>query len=170
MKLLPSKLSGHCHSVSAEGRRPHKYFTCICVQAWLKISSSASCRGGFLKGEEWCRYARALVSREITALDLQEAMLSQEIDEASAEEATADAGVVRANEEVTDAEGELSRVQLEGPANHRKRDPIDKVSSLFDVLLQVNANLLCDSSCHSMWCGGRKSQELPQQMPPAIIS
>ena len=74
-----------------------------------------------------CRYARALVSREITALDLQEAMLSQEIDEASAEEANAEAGVSRATEEVSEAEAELSRVQMEGPANHRKRDPIDKV-------------------------------------------
>ena len=56
--------------------------------------------GWFLTQDDWHRYARALVSREITALDLQEAMLSQEIDEASAEEATAEAGVSRANEEV----------------------------------------------------------------------
>ena len=80
------------------------------------------------------------MSREITALDLQEAMLSQEIDEASAEEATAEAGVSRANEEVSEAEAELSRVQLEGPANHRKRDPIDKVrpssAMIQDVLNQ----------------------------------
>ncbi len=67
------------------------------------------------------------MSREITALDLQEAMLSQEIDEATAEEATAEVGVARANEEVNEAEAELARVQTEGPANHRKRDPIDKV-------------------------------------------
>ncbi|KAK9867624.1 hypothetical protein WJX84_000248 [Apatococcus fuscideae] len=81
-----------------------------------------------LTSSDSMRYARALVSREITALDLQEAMLSQEIDEASAEEATAEAGVSRATEEVSEAEAELSRVQLEGPANHRKRDPIDKAT------------------------------------------
>ncbi|KAK9864724.1 hypothetical protein WJX84_007033 [Apatococcus fuscideae] len=81
-----------------------------------------------LTSSESMRYARALVSREITALDLQEAMLSQEIDEASAEEANAEAGVSRATEEVSEAEAELSRVQMEGPANHRKRDPIDKAT------------------------------------------
>ena len=132
---------------------PLKELWHVCASS-AESSSSASCQGCLLTADEWCRYARALVSREITALDLQEAMLSQEIDEASAEEATADAGVVRANEEVSDAEGELSRVQLEGPANHRKRDPIDKVSSSFNVLLQAPCNFPGGVSACAVFCRG----------------
>ena len=42
--------------------------------------------------------------------------------------------LAQAQAEAADAEAELSRVQLEGPANHRKRDPIDKARPFPAVL------------------------------------
>ena len=53
--------------------------------------------------------------------------------------------------EAADAEAELARVQAEGPANHRKRDPIDKVL-LFCAVWSINT--ACTSLARSS-CGGR---------------
>ncbi len=73
------------------------------------------------------RYAQALLEREMAALGLQQAMWSEEARESAVQGSAAANRLAAAQAELADADAELNHVQLEGPANHRKRDPIDKV-------------------------------------------
>lgn len=75
------------------------------------------------------RYAQALLQREMVVLTLEEAMLGHEVAECGAKSSQAEARAAKARTEVADAEIELARVQAEGPANHRKKDLLDKVSA-----------------------------------------
>ena len=61
---------------------------------------------------------------------LQQRMWHEEVEESCVQGAAAKRRRVAAEEEEREAMRELDRVQAEGPANHRKRDPIDKVPSL----------------------------------------
>jgi hypothetical protein len=54
-------------------------------------------------------------------------MWAEEARESALQGAAAAERLAAARGEAADAEAELARVQAEGPANHRKRDPIDKV-------------------------------------------
>ena len=60
-------------------------------------------------------------------------MWGEEAREASAAGAAAGDRLAAARTDAADAEAELARVQADGPANHRKRDPIDKVRRLHNA-------------------------------------
>ncbi|KAK9819988.1 hypothetical protein WJX72_004826 [[Myrmecia] bisecta] len=81
-----------------------------------------------LTSDHTLRYAKALIERELAALDLEEAMLAHEGEESEHTGAAAEERVGKARSEVAEAEAELARVQQEGPANHRKRDILDKAT------------------------------------------
>ena len=72
-------------------------------------------------------YAQALLQREMAVQSLQQRMWHEEVEESCVQGAAAKRRRVAAEEEEREAMRELDRVQAEGPANHRKRDPIDKV-------------------------------------------
>ena len=76
-----------------------------------------------------CSYAQALLQREMAVQSLQQRMWHEEVEESCVQGAAAKRRRVAAEEEEREAMRELDRVQAEGPANHRKRDPIDKVPS-----------------------------------------
>jgi hypothetical protein len=63
----------------------------------------------------------------MAALGLQQAMWAEEARESAVQGSAAADRLAAAQAELADADAELNHVQLEGPANHRKRDPIDKV-------------------------------------------
>jgi hypothetical protein len=63
----------------------------------------------------------------MAAMGLQQAMWAEEARECAIQGQAAAERLAAAQSELASAESELNRVQLEGPANHRKRDPIDKV-------------------------------------------
>ena len=73
------------------------------------------------------RYAQSLVERERAVLELEQAMFDQEVREAQLDATAAQERYDKACAETAEAEAELARVQAEGPANHRKKDLIDKV-------------------------------------------
>lgn len=73
------------------------------------------------------RYAHALLERETAVMSLQQSMWGEELRECGAQGQAAAERLAAAQCELATAKSELNRVQLEGPANHRKRDPIDKV-------------------------------------------
>ena len=77
-----------------------------------------------------CSYAQALLQRETAVQSLQQRMWHEEVEESCVQGAAAKRRRVAAEEEEREAMRELDRVQAEGPANHRKRDPIDKVAPL----------------------------------------
>ena len=60
-------------------------------------------------------------------LALEQAMWAEEAREQAGTGVAAEERLATARAEVAEAEAELARVQADGPANHRKRDPIDKV-------------------------------------------
>lgn len=72
-------------------------------------------------------YAQALLQREMAVQSLQQRMWQEEVEESAAQGAAAKSRRAAAEEEEREATRDLDRVQAEGPANHRKRDPIDKV-------------------------------------------
>ena len=95
-------------------------------QASLAVHPSSS--GDSIEGlRTGSRYAQALLEREMAALGLQQAMWSEEARESAVQGSAAANRLAAAQAELADADAELNHVQLEGPANHRKRDPIDKV-------------------------------------------
>ena len=59
---------------------------------------------------------------------LQQRMWQEEVAESAVQGQAARMRRAAAEEEEREAVRELDRVQAEGPANHRKRDPIDKAS------------------------------------------
>lgn len=73
-----------------------------------------------------CSYARALLQREMAVQSLQQRMWQEEVEESVVQGQAAKRRRAAAEEEEREAARELDRVQAEGPANHRKRDPIDK--------------------------------------------
>jgi len=73
------------------------------------------------------RFASALVDRERCILELERTIFDQEVREVHVEAEQAHSRFERAGNESSDVEADLARVQAEGPANHRKRDHIDKV-------------------------------------------
>ena len=73
-----------------------------------------------------CSYARALLQRETAVQSLQQRMWQEEVEESMVQGQAAKRRRAAAEEEEREAVRELDRVQAEGPANHRKRDPIDK--------------------------------------------
>jgi hypothetical protein len=75
------------------------------------------------------RYAAELVAREEAALGLVREMLGYEGREAARDAAAAEQRLAAARLDAADADAELARAQAEGPASHRKRDYIDKVST-----------------------------------------
>lgn len=76
-----------------------------------------------------CSYAAELVAREEAALGLVREMLGYEGREAARDAAAAEQRLAAARLDAADADAELARAQAEGPASHRKRDYIDKVSA-----------------------------------------
>ena len=73
-----------------------------------------------------CSYAQALLAREAAVQSLQQRMWQEEVAESAVQGQAARMRRAAAEEEEREAVRELDRVQAEGPANHRKRDPIDK--------------------------------------------
>lgn len=80
-----------------------------------------------------CSYAQALLQREMAVQSLQQRMWHEEVEESCVQGQAAKRRKVAAEEEEREAMRELDRVQAEGPANHRKRDPIDKVPLVFQI-------------------------------------
>ena len=78
-------------------------------------------------------YAQALLQREMAVQSLQQRMWHEEVEESCVQGAAAKRRRVAAEEEEREAMRELDRVQAEGPANHRKRDPIDKVPLILKI-------------------------------------
>lgn len=74
-----------------------------------------------------CRYALVLVQREAAKNELMLVAFDIEGAEASAEAASGDRRQAELQHQVWDAESELNKAQADGPANHRKRDFLDKV-------------------------------------------
>ena len=74
-----------------------------------------------------CRYSLVLVQREAAKNDLMLVAYDIEGAEAAAEAASGDRRMLELSQQVWDAECELNKAQAEGPANHRKRDFLDKV-------------------------------------------
>ncbi|GMH39769.1 hypothetical protein BSKO_07667 [Bryopsis sp. KO-2023] len=74
------------------------------------------------------RYARALLERELSVLQVVEAMLSQTSNEYRKEADRAGSRLVKLKKELQETEAELERVDAEGPANHRRRDILDKAT------------------------------------------
>jgi hypothetical protein len=72
------------------------------------------------------RYAGAVLEREQAVLGLESAMWGEEAREAAAAGGAAGDRLAAGRADAADADAELARVQADGPANHRKRDPIDK--------------------------------------------
>ena len=68
-----------------------------------------------------------LVQREVAKNDLMLVALDIEGAAAATEAAAGDRRMLELRQQVWDAESELTKVQAEGPANHRKRDFLDKV-------------------------------------------
>lgn len=64
---------------------------------------------------------------------LQQRMWHEEVEESCVQGQAAKRRKVAAEEEEREAMRELDRVQAEGPANHRKRDPIDKVPRVAQI-------------------------------------
>ena len=77
-----------------------------------------------------CRYSLVLVQREAAKNDLMLVAYDIEGAEAAAEAASGDRRMLELRQQVWDAECELNKAQAEGPANHRKRDFLDKVKSV----------------------------------------
>ena len=81
------------------------------------------------------RFASALVDRERCILELERTMYDHEVREMQLNAQHALERYDRACSETADAEAELVRVQAEGPANHRKKDHIDKVGCQLRLLM-----------------------------------
>jgi hypothetical protein len=75
------------------------------------------------------------VDRERCILELERTIFDQEVREVHVEYEQALERCDRACNETNDVESDLARVQAEGPANHRKRDHIDKVQPPYSFLL-----------------------------------
>lgn len=73
------------------------------------------------------RYALVLVQREVAKNDLMLVAFDIEGQDASTEVAAGDRKMSDLRNQVWDAEHDLTKAQTEGPANHRKRDFLDKV-------------------------------------------
>jgi hypothetical protein len=67
-----------------------------------------------------------VLEREQAVLGLESAMWGEEAREAAAAGGAAGDRLAAGRADAADADAELARVQADGPANHRKRDPIDK--------------------------------------------
>lgn len=67
-----------------------------------------------------------MLEREQAVLSLESAMWGEEAREAAAAGGAAGERLAAGRADAADVEAELGRVQADGPANHRKRDPIDK--------------------------------------------
>ncbi|KAK9809368.1 hypothetical protein WJX73_009107 [Symbiochloris irregularis] len=74
------------------------------------------------------RYSLVLVQRESAKNDLMLVAYDIEGAEAAAEAASGDRRMSELRQQVWDAECELNKAQAEGPANHRKRDFLDKAT------------------------------------------
>lgn len=74
------------------------------------------------------RYAQALLERELSVLQLVDAMLSQTSEEYRKEADRAGHQLVKFKQELRETELELERADAEGPANHRRRDIVDKAT------------------------------------------
>ena len=59
--------------------------------------------------------------------ELCRAMLEMEAAQAAADLAAADLRLLELRQQERDIEADLAKLQTEGPANHRKRDHLDKV-------------------------------------------
>ncbi|CAK0744637.1 hypothetical protein CVIRNUC_001563 [Coccomyxa viridis] len=83
---------------------------------------------GLLSDPTAVSYAQALLAREAAVQSLQQRMWQEEVAESAVQGQAARMRRAAAEEEEREAVRELDRVQAEGPANHRKRDPIDKAT------------------------------------------
>ena len=75
------------------------------------------------------RYAYALLAREEALLSLAELADSEEADAAARELQATRAGLPDVRQDAEQADADLARLQAEGPAAHRRKDPLDKVSA-----------------------------------------
>ncbi len=81
--------------------------------------------------EYWpCRYALLLLELELSVLEVEVAMLDQEVADGQAEGASVVERLAKARTHAAEADSELQRLESEGPPNHRKRDPLDKVREI----------------------------------------
>ena len=87
---------------------------------------------------------------------LQQRMWQEEVAESAVQGQAARMRRAAAEEEEREAVRELDRMQAEGPANHRKRDPIDKVrrdscrathASHRDAACCISVQELCCETC-----------------------
>lgn len=97
----------------------------VLSDVWLSVCRSRRCIQ--LGVHVACRYSLVLVQREVAKNDLLLVALDIESAEAAAEAAAGDRRMMDLRQQVWDAESELNKAQTEGPANHRKRDHLDKV-------------------------------------------
>jgi hypothetical protein len=63
-------------------------------------------------------------------LEVELAMLDQEVADGQAEGASVVERLAKARTHAAEADSELQRLESEGPPNHRKRDPLDKVRAM----------------------------------------